>query len=359
MTTRSLSTLFLILALVGVSQASAGGKGDPPPISYDHVITLTPSGDPCTDGDSLEDTVDNIDDAGPSNTYLVSLEPGNYALCGDTLFMKPYVDVAGINRPTTIIRGYGAPAPFGVDPTVVGANKASIYTLTILTRPETPQVPPTTNSISMGNAGTSPTVRDVTIISDGGLNDRGIRNIAASPVLEDVDIVVRGKTRGYGIVNQSASASLKGVSVTVFGASDSNVGIVAGFYESSGLTMKQTIVFAAGGAEDIGIKDTGSSLFEPWLVAQSCQIHGDHYGILATEAHSGARRADIRLFASRVEGKVSTIDAIFSSVLVANSTLKGGPVVAYSASCRNVVDDAGNPYGPACESPASRFLMEP
>ena len=42
---------------------------------------------------------------------------------------------------------------------------------------------------------------------------------------------------------------------------------------------------------------------------------------------------------------------IFSSVLVANSTLDGGPVVASTATCINVVDADGDPYGPACESP--------
>ena len=342
---------WVLFTLSGGSQPAAAQL---PNVTYDHTITLSATGTPCSNGDNLQNTMDGILDAGPDNTYLVLLNPGVYGVCSDYLIMKSYVDIAGVDRPATIIRGYGSTSAIPLAPTILGADHTRLTTLTLLTRPaQISETPPGLNSIGLHIDDATMDLKDVTIISDGGHSDRGIRCFYASTTLTDVEILVGGRQQGWGLVNHDSTSVLQDVSITVTRSALRNIGIHASSLSlSEGLRMSNTKIYASGGGEDIGIVDETSYLYdETWLDAKGSRIHGDHYGIRATEFHTGQRGVGIKVTGSRVSGQINTIYANLSTLAVATSVLDGGPVVAQQATCTQVVDGNGDPYGPACESP--------
>ena len=131
-----LSVTLLPTLTVG-PQGPPGPKGDTGPQGpagasgqvFLQTVVVSPSGATANDnGLQLLAALDGITDNSASNGYLVVLEPGVYDVGSETLTLKPFIDLAGSGRNTTIVQGDSSSGVLLTD------SKTEIRDLTLMHR---------------------------------------------------------------------------------------------------------------------------------------------------------------------------------------------------------------------------------
>lgn len=103
-----------------------GPKGDP---TYKRTILVSPVGTDAQNGTALLAAVAAVTPS-QANPYLLKLEPGTYDLGGQTLQMKPFLDIEGSGWATNVTRTGGATAKT-LTVTVEGANGVTLRDLQV------------------------------------------------------------------------------------------------------------------------------------------------------------------------------------------------------------------------------------
>jgi hypothetical protein len=74
------------------------------PVNLDRTVHVSPvAGNPVASGNRLWNALADITTAAADNPWLIKIEPGTFDLDGRSLVLKPYVDIEGSGRETTII----------------------------------------------------------------------------------------------------------------------------------------------------------------------------------------------------------------------------------------------------------------
>ncbi len=198
---------------------------------YRKTMVVKPVGSNAANGAALMQAYQSIidDSPGPTNRYLLKIEPGVYYIGSTRLSMIDSVDIEGSGEDITFITGDGM---FNENAgTVIGASNAEIRNLTIENIDTEVGLPyniafynndgasPTLTHVTLvataytggtgigmaNHTGTSPSLIDSTIrvgTKNANATQYGIRNIGSSPTLDDVNIYVESGLHNYGIYNE-------------------------------------------------------------------------------------------------------------------------------------------------------------
>ncbi len=330
---------------------------------FGETITVGPGATPAASGTALLNALTSIADNSAAKPYLIKLEPGVYDVGDNRLQMKSFVDIEGSGRNVSTIQGAGNPGGEFSTGVVVGASSAELRNLTLkgVGSGSRPFV------IPLSNTGSSPTIRNVAIISSGGTNHWGIRNLNASPTVEDVSITVTATGNAtYGISNNGPSSpkirrteinvtnsagilptigifwdglgvavELREVRIDVSGASDAYGVRQSGTSGGIMLTIEDSTINARTASTTYGVYIQGGSLF----VSQS-KIRGLGPGGTGIFSSFGSATIDH----SEVAGDVATVSA-FGPAQIGATLLDGGSA---SGTCAGVYDENYTFFASTC-----------
>ena len=230
---------------------------------YRRTVVVSPvgaGGNPQANGAALLSAMDTITGT-LSQRYLVKIEPGIYDIVTATLKMKPYVDIEGSGKLTTVIGGEGR-ADFD-DGTVLGADHAEIRSLTVGNYGGDDQ------AIAINNQGTSGfSITNVVIKPSGGsINTVGILNTGEDLTISDVTILLEDDTyggRGFYNYTDGADATAMLSDVVIEGRSTGsvnfiglhNAGDTGGTYVGKLTADSVRVTLVSGGGYTYGLQNT-------------------------------------------------------------------------------------------------------
>lgn len=179
-----------------------------------------------------------ISDNGPSQPYLVKIEPGTYDLGSEPLAMKPYVDVEGSGELSTIITATGATP--GV---VVAASNSELRFLSVRG----------TAAPALVSVETSPRYTHVTATSTGGSFNYAIEINSGAPSLTSVTGSGTGGSQTAGLVNfgNGSNVTITDSSFSGSGAASVNIGLLT--YGGTD-TTSSSVLTANGGSFAVGLR---------------------------------------------------------------------------------------------------------
>lgn len=220
--------LIVITALTTASYAQnrvvvvplLGDDGITPPANV--VVVAKQNGDFA----DLAAALNSITDADRDNPYIIYIAPGVY-YTGAPLQMKPYVNIVGSGKDTTLITGFVSSSAVISSSIMIGADNTELSHLTLLN--QGPADSPGAISIGLFNQNTSPTVNNVSIEATGGSSaNYGVYNTnGAAPKIFNADIkatssFVNGNSV-VGLINIESGGSFRDLTVTGDGADGSDV----------------------------------------------------------------------------------------------------------------------------------------
>ena len=145
------------------------------------------SGNPVASGARLLQAVADITGPSAANPWLVKVEPGVYDLDGQSLAMRPFVDVEGSGEGVTLVRstvnGLG---------TVRGADDAELRRLTVLNTAAA-------NAIALRNDAIRFSASHVACVAQGGSGSTGVVNFAEGGAFRDMTVRAEGTTGATGV----------------------------------------------------------------------------------------------------------------------------------------------------------------
>jgi hypothetical protein len=287
---------------------------------FGETILVGPGATPAASGTALLNALTSIADNSAAKPYLIKLEPGVYDVGDNRLQMKSFVDIEGSGRTVTTIQGAGNLSGVSSTGVVVGASSAELRNLSLkgVGSGSRPFVIPLFNNSS------SPTVRDVAIVSSGGTNHWGIRNLAASPTVEDVTISVTatGNTT-YGISNNSTSSpKIRRTEINVTSsASGETTGI---FWDGFGVAveLRELRIDVSGTSVAYGVRQSGTggivlTVEDSTINAQTASTT---YGVSIQSGSLFASRSKIRGLGA---GGTGIHSPVFASATVDHSEVAG------------------------------------
>ena len=333
---------------------------------FGETVIVGPGATPAASGTALLNALTSIADNSASKPYLIKLEPGVYDIGDNRLQMKSFVDIEGSGRNVSTIQGAGNLSGVISTGVVVGASSAELRNLTLkgVGSGSRPFVIPLFNSSS------SPTVRDVAIVSSGGTNHWGIRNLNASPTVEDVTISVTATGNAtYGISNNSVSSPK--IRRTEINVTNSASGETAGiFWDGFGVTvgLRELRIDVSGTSVAYGVRQSGTSggivltieastidartasttngvsVSSGSVFASQSKIRGLGPGGTGIQSSGGGTSATIDH--SEIAGDVATV-SVFAAQIGA-TLLDGGPVSTGSETCAGVYDENYTFFASTC-----------
>ena len=176
---RRLTARVAIAGWLSLAATAAGQHG-----SSFIVVSPIPS-DPVASCTALNNALSSIVAPNSSNRFAVKLEPGRYDCTGQTIHMRPYVDITGSGKESTLIEGLGDTTHSidGVTAKVLikGTNHAELSNLSVVVNE------PGENVIAILNDGTAPRITGVEISVTGeekavGAHCWGILNYSEPPM---------------------------------------------------------------------------------------------------------------------------------------------------------------------------------
>lgn len=348
----------------GVTGLPAGFADGVDAGEYAQVVTVAKSGAQYT---SIQAALDSIGDASDNKRYLVWIGPGEYA---EQVTMKPYVDLQGSGENMTVITSAGFSA--NNTGTLIGASNAEArflqventgganYALGIYNANAEPRFLHVTITVSgvtaasygIYNSAFSPVFEDVTVTvaCTGGSNCTGMQNIGSSPTVKDSSLIVSTSGTGftYGVNASGGSAVLDHVIIETSAPSSAAAGNSFGFLQQSG----------SPGLRDVQISVVGTNnTFGMYVVGGGTTVR--HSSIRA----SGGAGDDTGIYYSGSAGNVfSIIDAEITSidhtvnnpsstatVYISSTFLNGLPVTgAGTEKCAGVIDESYTFYASTC-----------
>jgi hypothetical protein len=272
--------------------------------AYENVVIVAKGG-----GDyiTVQEAIDSITDAGPSNPYLVWVAPGVYS---ETVAMKPYVHLQGAGQEATVINSTASFSfPELPRATLVLTRDASLRDLTVgnsgtgdnnvalhatagtartLVADVTARAQgssPANFAITLSGTGTDVTLQDVTALAEGAQDSYGLDNaVGASTTLLGGSFTARAGKHAHGIMS-SGTLDATGITALGEGGGYCNYGLVnrgtsrlrggsftarGGLYETRGIfnyvaisTLEATSITAVGeggSTENYGLYQGGGTV---------------------------------------------------------------------------------------------------
>lgn len=341
---------------------------------YTRTLVVSPTGNSAADGSTLLSALDKLwPRPSSTNRWLIKLEPGVFDVGNEPVVMQEYVDIEGSGVASTIIRGTVAPPPTSLLGGVVeGADHCEIRQLTISC--ESHAYHPSCQGMSLVEASPRLTQLRIRVHGTGSGSHQGTRAYNSHPILENVEVEVgaTSSTDNYGIVYGGTSRlDIARSEIVARGASNRNVAIalrdfpeqsrmrdgsvsaIGGTFatgilylssESGELLSLDNVTVTATGAseESVGIGTQGSGGGRQNLEVRGGRIEGATHGINLLNGDS-----EVSIHRSEVAGSEVTVGA--SNARIGATWLRGsGLVVAQSAACAGVYDDAFGFYSDNC-----------
>lgn len=296
-----------------------------------------PQPDAQASGQRLVALLGEISGNGPSNPYLLRLEPGIFDLGTATLTLKPFVDVEGSGQGVTVIRSAGSGA------VVAGADDAEVRFLTVQ------HTGGAASSIALDLSADATRLTHVHAVAGGAnslnraINAAGdgvvLREVSASVtapaganaiaiyatgdvVMHQVTAQAQGGASSAGIVATTGALLLQDVSVTATGATS-----LYGVSLETGASAVLRRVDASATNVSPGTTAVALNLLDGDARVEGgtyLALAGTSYGVLCTQL-AGTHAARIRN--ARVAGLGHSIQADSGyEVYVGDSQLSGGAV---------------------------------
>ncbi|HSM55634.1 MAG TPA: pectinesterase family protein [Candidatus Sulfomarinibacteraceae bacterium] len=179
-------------------------------VSWGNLLVAAESGG---DFNSVQAALDSIDDAGPSNPYLVYVAPGVYE---EQVTLKPHVTLEGAGEGTTIIRWTGgSQAPWEGDgsATLIGVDNATVRHLTVESDGAGQPF-----AVALFNGGASPTISHVTTAAWNAGDTRGVANYnGAAPRMSEITAIAADGTRNHALTNDGSAPLITDITATASG----------------------------------------------------------------------------------------------------------------------------------------------
>lgn len=332
--------------------------------SYRRTILVSPNGTSTQNGTALLNAVTAAagSSPGPTNGFLIKLEPGVYDLGNQSLVMPSYVDLEGSGQGITTVTSQVTPAPGGSPTGTLKAASNSEVRFITLANPGTNQIgsravqadqvdassrftyvtfsapngiglgisqggtPTVTNSLidafaGVENNGSGATFKDTTIKAVS----KGITNGETSLTLDDVNLTVTcppnatGMTETDGITGSKGTLTLLNSSITVQGCQASTA--IASNYGFNAIIRNSVISSAVNDGNGIAYGVSASA-------GGGADIRSSSIKAVANDPATSA----VKLSSSTVSIQNSTLEALGGSGLavdtngsatIQNSTLKG------------------------------------
>jgi len=307
------------------------------------IVSPVP-GDPAASGQRLLTTLGGLTDGNSNRRYLVWLEPGDYDLGNVQLVMQPYVIVQGAGR--SLVEITTSHSNFGA----VGAGQAALRSLTFRNLGNTSGV----HGVDLSSSGS---LRDVSVVVDGGAATTAVVGVRVSQLLEDVSVVASGGTQTIGVEVGDGNVTLSRVHATAMGgdlaygikiSSAAGDVVIQHSTASSRLSAQRSwaiyVANLAAGASvrlrDVTAHGGGSAGESPLIaglyalagpvVVEESRLEADAsanaaYGLACQSGPEGVR---VEVHDSRLVGPDATVRAADAdcTVLIGGSQLKGGAV---------------------------------
>jgi hypothetical protein len=228
-------------------QGIQGPKGEP---TYVRTVLVSPVGSAVQNGQTLLAAMNSITLATSTRPYLLKIEPGNYNLNGQSLVLKPYVDVEGSGERNTVIQTNTA-----ITGTVIGASNSEIRFVGI-SNTGTGQNGTARAGISVLSGTTNFSVFKVSIVSNGSATDlQGILNRGNTKV-KSTTLTVAGGSNNIGISNQEGELVVADSTINAVGVGATNYGILS---DSGIMTVTNLAANAVGqNANNLGLSISGN-----------------------------------------------------------------------------------------------------
>ena len=183
---------------------------------YRNVVIVAKSGGDTT---SIQAALDSIQDASPSNPYLVWIAPGIYT---ETVTMKAYVDIEGAGQQATKITFSGSGA--NTTGTVVTASNAGLRSLTV------ENTGGAAYAIAIFSSGTSPRLTDIlaTASGDNNISAAVFSNASASPSISNATLMTSGAGFNHYTLYSvgSSTPTVRDSTITAAGGTTTNYAIL-------------------------------------------------------------------------------------------------------------------------------------
>ncbi len=265
-----------------------------------NVVEVSADAEALENGTSLLAALAEIEDASADKPYLLKLGPGEYDLDGDSLVMKPFVDVEGSGQGITVVTSRNSsPNLTGRGGTLRGASDSEVRLLAVEN---------TSGATSFDAAIVAAFVSNFSLLhvsafsapTSGSSNTYGVAILSASVAMKDVSVSAADNNENVGVVisGTSSVASMSNVEIDTSGGSYATGVRIA----DSGATVTMTDVTAtAAGASSSnhGVAIIGNTTGSTVVIERSA-ISGTTNAI--TNLASGA--TVIRVGASRIDGAV-------------------------------------------------------
>ena len=338
------------------------------------VLVAPVPGNPTASGTALKSALAGISSPSSTNRWLLKIEPGIYQITGNSLLMRPWVDIEGSGIEQTIIRMSSS----STTPTIAGASNTELRMLTVEAidqqtamfnsnaHPRVYRVKfvvatnQTQGAVAMFNVSSAPKIEEceisVSVNAPGGLGEGiGVSFVdlpigVRSSILRS-QITVSGANTNYGV------RMFRGQTVTEI--QDTRMDVIGGvntygIYALAGdwvggemLTLRNVVINSAGGSsKSVGIwLETGTLV---GLEIYNSKIWG-HVAPFTQGIFQGGN-IPMGLRYSSVVGFTKTVQTVHN-VGIVWTELIGGPVTGGPTSwvgCIAVVDEMAVFYANGC-----------
>jgi hypothetical protein len=318
---------------------------------YARTVIVSPVGSDAQNGNALLAALAGITGASSSSPYLLKIEPGRYDLGTQSLTMQEWVDVEGSGELVTTITASGHTT--STTGTVVGADHAELRFLTVENSGGSAR------AVAIYNGETSPRLTHVTASAWGGSSfNCGVSNYAvnpASPTMENVTAIASGGFQAEGVGNAGSAPTMKDVTARGYGATGFNYGI---YNDTINIAMLDVTAMASGGSTARAIRNNDCSLAIMTNVtavanggtSENTAVYnqGSTAWLMYVTATAAGTQSKgllnsgpfVSVDLSRIRGVTNSIDNVSGGVVgVGASQLLGGPVTGSDVTCAGVYDE--------------------
>jgi hypothetical protein len=228
------------------------------------VLVSPVPGDPIASGTALKNALAGISSPSSTNRWLLKIEPGIYQMTGNSLLMRPWVDIEGSGIEQTTIRMMNS----STTPTIAGASNAELRMLTVEAIDQ---------GTAMFNSNAHPRVYRVKfVVATNQTQAAAMLNVSSAPKIEECEFIVAvnapgGLGLGYGIrfvdfTPNGARSSILRSRITVYGA-HTNYGVHM-FRGQTVVEINDTRMDVTGGSNTYGIYALGGD----WQGSETIEI---------------------------------------------------------------------------------------
>lgn len=290
-------------------QGLQGPKGDP---TYARTVLVSPVGTDTQNGTALLTALNNITTATALKPYLLKLEPGQYDLGTQSLFLKPYVDIEGSGEQLTLIKSDAT-----VTATVVAAANVEVRFLAV-SNMGTINSPNIRSSISVPASVTNFRLFKVTANTLGnGTNVHGVESYGSLRVSNST-LTVNGGSNNYAlrVFSNTTYVDSSNLAANATGAYNIGVGI-----NSNGVVTITNSTLWASGATSNNFGLLGDNNGKATAVNSIITSVGSNIGAGVSANASSA----ISVTNSVISGPNSVAQAGSATTRVGASSLTGAP----------------------------------